>query len=119
LEDDLLSWHEDIKNYLRNIYIFRAHVAQREDEGAFDAEFYKNLQEDEAVIIMDYKMKITAAMFREKQADWFSKRGFSCLGALIIFGSSNQDKADNEVLYHLFISDDTTQDGPAVNSAKQ
>ena len=67
---------------------------------------------------MDFKMKILALLFREKQRDWFSKRGFSLLGALIIFGSAD-DKDHNEVLYHFFISDDTTQDAEYVNTAKE
>ncbi len=50
--------------------------------------------------------------------DWFSKRGFSCLGAMIIFGSSDES-LQNKVLYHLFISEDTTQNAAAVNDAKQ
>jgi hypothetical protein len=60
------------------------------------------LKEDEAIVIMDFKMKILASMYREKQKEWFSKRGFSCLGgALIIFGSSKESD-ENEILYHLF-----------------
>lgn len=46
-----------------------------------------------------------------------AKRGFSCLGVLVIFGSSSE-KDSNEILYHFFISDDTTQDTDAVNTAK-
>ena len=76
------------------------------------------MKENEAVVVMDFKMKILASMYREKQKDWYSKRGFSCLGALIIFGSS-KDSNENEVLYHFFLSDDTTQDGDYVNTVKE
>lgn len=62
-------------------------------------------------------MKILASTHREAQIEWFAKRGFSCLGVLVIFGSSSE-KDSNEILYHFFISDDTTQDTDAVNTAK-
>ena len=118
VEDDMLSWLEEIRGGLRNLYEYRRHVAQKEDEAAFDKDFYRDLDEDVAIIIMDYKMKILSSYFREKQVDWFSKRGFSCLGAMIIFGSP-EESLQNKVLYHLFISEDTTQNAAAVNDAKQ
>ena len=62
-------------------------------------------------------MKIISSKHREAQIDWFAKRGFSCLGVLLIFGSSAEND-ENQVLYHFFLSDDTTQDTDAVNTAK-
>ncbi len=118
LRDDLDALRVDIVNCLRNMLDYRAHIAQAEDEGAFDALYYIDLDEDVALCIIDYKMKILAAFFREKQSDWFSKRGFSLLGALIIIGSKKEDER-NKVLYHSFISDDTTQNAQSVNCAKQ
>lgn len=118
LRDDLDTLRVDIANCLRNTLDYRAHIAQAEDEGAFDALHYIDLDENEALCIIDYKMKILSSFFREKQSDWFSKRGFSLLGALIIIGSKKED-TQNKVLYHSFISDDTTQNAQSVNCAKQ
>ena len=118
LQDDMESWHEDITQSFRNFRDYRRHIAQAEDESLFDQSFNRDLGEDEAIVVMDFKMKILASMYREKQKDWFSKRGFSCLGALVIFGSSAESN-ENEVLYHLFLSDDTTQDGAYVNMATE
>ena len=118
LDDDLASWKKDIEQCLRNLLDFRNHIAQKEDESAFDSVRYCDLKSNECIVIMDYKMKILSSSFREPQSDWFSKRGFSCLGALLIFGSSEAD-TENKVLYHFFISDDTTQDSEAINCAKQ
>jgi hypothetical protein len=101
LQDDMESWYQDIHLSLGNFLDYRRHIAQAEDESLHDREFYKDLKENEAVVVMDFKMKILASMYREKQKDWYSKRGFSCLGALIIFGSS-KDSNENEVLYHFF-----------------
>lgn len=118
LRDDMSAWYEEIHEHLRHLLKYRAHVAQREDESIFDKQFYSQMCDGEALVILDYKMKILASMFREKQIDWFSKRGFSCLGCLILFGSSDYSET-NDVEYHFFLSDDTTQDAHAVNIAKE
>lgn len=118
LKDDMDAWHDDIYEHLRHMLKFRAHVAQREDEAKFDKEFYSKMTDGEVLVIFDYKMKILASMYREKQVDWFSKRGFSCLGCLILFGSSFESET-HDVEYHFFLSDDTTQDSHAVNIAKE
>ena len=118
LQDDMESWEQDISNCYHNFLDYRRHIAQAEDESIFDKTFYNNLKEDEVILVLDFKMKILSSTYREKQKDWFSKRGFSCLGALLIFGSS-KDSNENEVLYHLFLSDDTTQDGCYVNTVKE
>ena len=111
------SLGEEIKQGLRNLYDYRRHVAQKVDEKLFDSIYYSNLDRNEGVVIADYKMKILSMKHKEPQSDWFSKRGFSCLGFLIMFGSTREEK-ENKVLYHLFISNDTTQDAAAVNCAK-
>ena len=118
LQDDMKCWEEEISTCYRNFLDYRRHIVQAEDESIFDSEFYSNMGEDEVVLVLDFKMKILSSAYREKQKDWFSKRGFSCLGALLIFGSS-KDSNENEVLYHLFLSDDTTQDGCYVNTVKE
>ena len=118
LKDDMEQWKEDIEQFFRNFMIYRSHLAQAKDESIWDGLFYRNLGPNECIVVMDFKMKILAALFREKQKDWFSKRGFSLLGALIIFGSEKEED-HNEVLYHFFISDDTTQDAEYVNIVKE
>ena len=118
IKDDMEQWKEDLDTYFKNFMMYRSHIAQAKDESMWDASFYKNLSPNECVVVMDFKMKILSSLFREKQRDWFSKRGFSLLGALIIFGSP-EDEDHNEVLYHFFISSDTTQDAEYVNTVKQ
>ena len=117
VEDDMNVMLDDLKEFVRLLLKYREHVAQREDEAIFDSQFFSSLKEGEVVVVLDYKMKILSSFFREKQEDWFAKRGFSCLGALLYFGSSS-DKDANEVEYHFFLSSDTTQDCDAVNIVK-
>jgi hypothetical protein len=51
--------------------------------------------------------------------DLLSKRGFICLGRLILFGSSDKSEIHDVVEYHFFLSDNTTQDLRTVNFAKE
>ena len=92
-------------------------MAQIEDEAIYDRNFYDTIGADECILVMDYKMKIIASLFREAQADWFGKRGFSLLGALILIPSDTPE--NYKAHYHFFLSDDTTQDAEYVNTVKE
>lgn len=116
LQDDMEFWHDRIEDCLRNFLDYRRHIAQTEDEAIYDARFYAELPDDESVLIIDYKMKILASLFRESTRAWYGKKGFSCFGSLIILPSA--EKEFRQVVYHLFFSDDTTQDTPSVNTIK-
>ena len=112
--DDILQWETMIKNSERDLIDYRAHLAQKVSEHEFDKKEYADFENDESIVVMDYKMKVLACSYREKQLDWYSKRGISVLGVeihLLIDGK-------REVLYHFFISDDTNQDAEAVLCAK-
>jgi hypothetical protein len=114
LEDDLLTWKDDIHRCCEFLLHYRAHIVHKHSEAKFDKDFYFDLKEGEAVVIIDYKMKILSSKYREAQKDWFSKRGTSVLGAEIHI----KTKEGIKVIYHLFISDDTHQDAEAVLCAK-
>jgi len=124
LQDDMLSWKENIEDEFRNFLHYRSHIAQAKHESEWDNDFYSNLGEDECILVLDFKMKILSSFYREKSKDWFSKRGFSCLGAMIIFGrrrgsDNDENKSENDVLYHMFFSNDTTQDAIYLNTVKE
>lgn len=116
LQDDMEFWYDRIEDCLSNFLDYRRHIAQTEDEAIYDARFYAELPDDESVLIIDYKMKILASLFRESTRAWYGKKGFSCFGSLIILPSA--EKEFRQVAYHLFLSDDTTQDTPSVNTIK-
>ena len=115
LEDDISSYKSDLGLFLNYFIDYRAHLVHKYSEATFDEEFYDSLDADEVVVICDWKMKILAAKYREAQLEWFSKRGTSLLG----FEIHLKVKGDTRhVLYHFFLSDDTTQDTEAVLCAK-
>lgn len=116
LEDDIDSWKQELETCFRNLVDYRAHLVHKHSEAAFDSDFYQDLADDEAVVVCDWKMKILSSKYRESQAEWFSKRGSSLLGFEIHLKSKKDDS--RKVFYHLFLSDDTTQDSEAVICAK-
>ena len=118
LLDDILTWKEDITICHTNLQAYRAHIVHKFSEADFDKEEYLEIKEGEAVIISDYKMKILDSKFREAQEDWFAKSGSSLLGFEIHFLIREDGKLVRRVMYHFFISDDTTQDAQAVLCAK-
>lgn len=115
LEDDMDSWLNELEVCFQNLIDYRAHLMHKKSEQLFDDEFYKTISDDEAIIICDWKMKILASKYRESQAEWFSKRGSSLLGFEVHLKGEDGKK---KVLYHFFLSDDTTQDTEQVLCAK-
>ena len=112
--DDMLQWENEIEVCRINLIDYRAHLSQKVSEQEFDKKYYLNIDDGEALVVADYKMKVLPSSYREKQIDWFSKRGISVLGVeahVIINGKQ-------EVFYHFFISDDVNQDAEAVLCAK-
>ena len=114
LEDDILTWKDEINHCFENLLEYRAHIVHKVSESIFDKGFYSYLKVGQAVIVVDYKMKINPAKYREPQKDWFSKRGTSVLGVEVHVMTEEGIK----VIYHFFISDDSTQDAHAVLCAK-
>ena len=116
LKDDMDTWREELAICQTNLIDYRAHLVHKFSEGEFDSEYYEDIDDDEAVVSSDWKMKILSAKHKESQAEWFSKRGTSLLGFEVHL-KSTKDRT-RKVFYHFFLTDDTTQDSEAVLCAK-
>ena len=100
---------------------YRGHLARHKSEGDHDTEELGKLEDDTAVIISDYKMKILSCFFRENQLKFFGKRGTSCLGFMIITNSEDPEvraKGVKEVKFVMLFTDDSQQDELSIASAK-
>lgn len=87
LQDDILFWGSQIKDFSQNLRDYRAHLADKVSEANFEHKD-RDLGEGEALVVIDYKMKVLPRMFREKMKDWYSKRGISILGVTTILCST-------------------------------
>ena len=61
--DDALQWENDNETCKLNLIDYRAHLSQKVSEHKFDQKEYLNIDEDEALVVMDYKMKVLPISF--------------------------------------------------------
>jgi hypothetical protein len=120
LDDDIHFLEHEVKTCRQNLIDFRAHQVLKYDEKEADKEELLALKPNQAIVISDWKMKIIQQCFREKQEEFFGKRGTSLIGFMTI---SNQEgevngSADKDVTFNFMLTDDTTQDNTSVNAAK-
>ena len=59
------------------IFEWKALVLRAQNQDQIKHQILNSLKEDEAFIVDDWAMKVTAVKFREKQAEWFAKRGIN------------------------------------------
>ena len=104
---------DECKQYLID---YRAHLALKLEENKGNAAVRDNLQEDEAEVICDWKMKLLSCYYRENQQLFFAKRGTSCIGFMVITNSTSSDQ--KKVHFYFMFTDDTTQNANSVLSAK-
>uniref|UniRef100_U9UH23 Uncharacterized protein n=1 Tax=Rhizophagus irregularis (strain DAOM 181602 / DAOM 197198 / MUCL 43194) TaxID=747089 RepID=U9UH23_RHIID len=100
--------HELLDDYLKKLISWLGHHARK---------FYLNthvqvnldeLDEDGAVIIVDYKMRILPHTARETKSQFFGKRGWTLHSSLVYTKDITNNKLDIQVYDHW--SDDTGQD---------
>ena len=118
-EDQELS--RDLDRAGEDLTEYRSHLARHQAEQDFDALELNDLQDDTAVIVSDFKMKILSCFFRENQLKWFGKRGTSCLGFMIISNSTCSEarrQGIKEVKFIMTMTDAALQDEQCVASAK-
>ena len=59
------------------IFEWKAHVLRAQTQDQVKRQILNSLEEDEAFVVVDWALKFTAMKFREKQAEWFTKRGIN------------------------------------------
>ena len=102
-EDDL-RYEADIAEV--KIKEWKAHIMRAQNQEQSKQNILLSLQENEVFIILDWAMKFTQMKFREKQSEWFGKRGINWHICCVI--SRKEDKLEVTSYAHLFNS--CTQD---------
>ena len=95
---------------LINVYTqYAAHLLRTKHQGEYYKFIQDNLQPGEAIVIVDYKMKLELGVrTREIQRDWYGKRRISLHGFLVI-AQVSESESGTEVID--LWSEDTKQDG--------
>ena len=73
-KDDILY---DIRQATDMILQWKAHILRSENQDIAKTKLIKSLPSDAILILMDWAMKFTQLKYREKQSEWFGKRGMS------------------------------------------
>ena len=102
-EDDL-RYEADIAEV--KIKEWKAHIMRAQNQEQCKQNILLSLQQNEVFVILDWAMKFTQMKFREKQSEWFGKRGINWHICCVI--SRKEDKLEVTSYAHLFNS--CTQD---------
>ena len=109
-KDDLLY---DIEKALDAVNKWKAHIMRTVNQEMAKQDIIENLDSNTCLLILDWAMKFLQLRFREKQNDWYGKRGISWHISSVITRSQS-DTIEVTSYAHLF--DQCTQDWFAVTS---
>ena len=107
--DDL---QHDAKGAAFKIFEWKAHILRAQNQDQAKQQILNSIEEDEVVIVVDWAMKFTVMKFREKQAEWFAKRGINWHVSSVI----TRREESLEVTCYVHLLDSCRQDWFAVLS---
>ena len=73
-QEDILY---DFVKAKHSILDWKAHILRSCNQGKAKQDLLQNLTTSKAIIVMDWATKFQQMKFREKQSEWFGKRGLS------------------------------------------
>jgi hypothetical protein len=96
---------------------YRAHLVAKKTEADADGAEVAALEDDQAIVVSDWKMKLLSAFHRENMKLFYGKRGTSVMGFMVI--TNSQDASDGkDVCFFILLTDDSKQDETNVAAAK-
>ncbi|KAK3733839.1 hypothetical protein QZH41_008638 [Actinostola sp. cb2023] len=113
--DNTEKYKSQLEEFMKTFWVYIGHIIRTKHQGEYYRFVLNNLKAGEAVVIIDYKMKVELGMHaREIQRDWYGKRGISLHGFYVVAQVSDSErKIDVLDLW----SDDTKQDAWFTQSA--
>jgi hypothetical protein len=109
LKDHLpLNLHGNLDEYQKKLIAFMSHHARKVYLNAQLPATLSQLGSDEALIIVDYKMRINPKKARKTKDEWFGKRGWTLHSVLLYTKNQNSNTLNVNAFDHW--SGDTKQD---------
>ena len=102
------DYMHDFGKCKENIFKWECHIIRSCNQEMAKQSVLEILDESSALIVMDWAMKFTQRRFREKQSDWYAKRGMSWHVNSVI--TKNPETNDLEVCTYAHLIDSCTQD---------
>jgi len=109
--DDLLH---DFKSSKNGILLWKSHIIRSVNQESAKQELLQNFDDESALIVIDWAMKFVQTKYREKQSDWFGKRGLSWHISSVV--TRDQETQQIKVLSYAHLFDSCSQDWYAVAS---
>ena len=91
---------------------WKAHILRAENQDKAKVDALKALTSESILVVMDWAMKFKQMKYREKQSEWFGKRGMSWHVSCIV--SKPVGEQDLEIASYVHLFDSCTQDWYAV-----
>ena len=100
-QEDLLY---DFEQARTDILQWKAHILRSVNQDKAKQDVMRNLNRDEssALVVTDWAMKFLQMKYREKQSDWFAKRGISWHVSTVIFRQDASSDVEVQTYAHLF-----------------
>ena len=108
---DLLYDFERSKNC---IFLWKSHALRSVNQESAKQEALQSLDSQSVLVVIDWAMKFLQMKYREKQSEWFAKRGLSWHISSVI--SKDQETQKAKVLLYAHLLDSCCQDWYAVVS---
>ena len=109
-QDDRL---DDIQKASETIIQWKAHIMRSVNQECAKQDILAKLDPSSCLVVVDWAMKFLQLRYREKQSDWFGKRGLSWHISSVI---SRIQSGTTEVISYAHLFDQCTQDWYAVTS---
>ena len=101
LKDHLpLNLHGNLDEYQKKLVAFMSHHARKIYLNAQLPATLSQLNSDEALIIVDYKMRINPKKARETKDEWFGKRGWTLHSVLLYTRNQHTNNFDINAFDH-------------------
>ena len=104
-KEDLLY---DAKQAQGMMLEWKAHILSVENQDRAKQDALSSLQSDSILVLMDCPMKFNQIKYREKQSEWYGKRGLSWHVSCII--SKPAESTDLEIVSYVHLLDSCAQD---------
>lgn len=102
--DDIMH---DLRQAEKDIMEWKAHILRSVNQEKGKEEMISRLNENTVLIVMDWAMKFQQKKYREKQSEWFGKRGLSWHVSSVI---SKQASGSIQVQSYVHLIDSCTQE---------
>ena len=110
-QEDIFYGSFQAKN---NIFDWKAHILRSENQDLAKQDVLKSLDEASALITMDWAIRLQCQKYREKQSEWFGKRGLSWHVSSVVAKTGQAEEPMVVTFTHLF--DTCVQDWFAIAS---